>query len=194
MLGKQETPFHERQPLAVSVSVVLIDVVVVILPVPRARVVRGVDVDAVDLARVRELQRFKDVMVLALDHHMTRSFSASLNRPETPQPREDRFTEASQHDQRLGGHLLIDDFSLLLLRQRLAVCVLDLPYREDSIAEVDANVVMTADQRLIEVQGTAERGAFDRTQLDAMLDLAAGGIRQLVDAQRAAVARGMEGR
>ena len=66
--------------------------------------------------------------------------------------------------------------------------VLDLPYVEDSRAEVDMNVVGTEDGALIEVQGTAEHGTFDRKQLDAMLDLATLGIRQLAAAQRKAVA------
>jgi ribonuclease PH len=66
--------------------------------------------------------------------------------------------------------------------------VLDLPYVEDSRAEVDMNVVMSADGKLIEVQGTAENAAFDRAQLDAMLDLAARGCRELNAAQRAIVA------
>ena len=64
---------------------------------------------------------------------------------------------------------------------------LDLPYAEDSIAEVDMNVVMTADKKLVEVQGTAEQGTFDRTQLDALVDLATGGIEQLIAAQRRAL-------
>jgi ribonuclease PH len=64
---------------------------------------------------------------------------------------------------------------------------LDLPYDEDAAAEVDMNVVMTDDDRLVEVQGTAERGTFDRRQLDALCDLAAVGVRQLVAAQRAAI-------
>jgi ribonuclease PH len=68
--------------------------------------------------------------------------------------------------------------------------VLDLPYVEDSKADVDMNVVMTEDARLIEVQGTAEQGAYDRKQLDAMLDLAAVGVKALAAAQRAAVAAG----
>jgi len=67
--------------------------------------------------------------------------------------------------------------------------VLDLPYVEDSRAEVDMNVVGSDDGKLIEVQGTAEHGTFDRAQLDAMLDLATAGIRQLAQAQRAVVAR-----
>src|SRR5690348_4429827 len=66
--------------------------------------------------------------------------------------------------------------------------VLDLPYVEDSKAEVDMNVVMTEDGKLIEVQGTAEDGAFDRRQLDLMIDLATVGIRALAAAQRAVVA------
>jgi ribonuclease PH len=63
--------------------------------------------------------------------------------------------------------------------------VLDLPYVEDSKADVDMNVVGSEDGKLIEVQGTAEHGTFDRQQLDAMLELAAIGIKQLAAAQRA---------
>jgi ribonuclease PH len=66
--------------------------------------------------------------------------------------------------------------------------VLDLPYVEDSRADVDMNVVGSEDGKLIEVQGTAEHAAFDREQLDAMLDLAAIGIRELTAAQRRVVA------
>jgi ribonuclease PH len=65
--------------------------------------------------------------------------------------------------------------------------VLDLPYVEDSKADVDMNVVMTEAGTLIEVQGTAEHASFTRPQLDAMLDLAAVGIRELCKAQRAVV-------
>jgi ribonuclease PH len=68
-------------------------------------------------------------------------------------------------------------------------CVLDLPYEEDSKADVDMNVVGNEQGALIEVQGTAEHGTFERAQLDAMLDLASVGIRQLVVAQREVVAR-----
>jgi ribonuclease PH len=66
--------------------------------------------------------------------------------------------------------------------------VLDLPYKEDSNAEVDMNVVGSEDGSLIEVQGTAEHGTFNRKQLDAMLDLATIGIRRLTAAQRQVVA------
>lgn len=65
--------------------------------------------------------------------------------------------------------------------------VLDLPYVEDSRAEVDMNVVMAGD-KLIEVQGTAEGAPFGRDELDALLDLAAKGIGELAALQREAVA------
>jgi ribonuclease PH len=65
---------------------------------------------------------------------------------------------------------------------------LDLCYEEDAGAEVDCNIVMTGDGRLVEVQGTAEGAPFDRKQLDELLDLAAGGIAQLTEIQRAALA------
>jgi ribonuclease PH len=63
---------------------------------------------------------------------------------------------------------------------------LDLPYVEDAAAEVDMNVVMAGD-KLVEVQGTAEQGTFDRKQLDALMDLAGAGIAQLIAAQRRAL-------
>jgi ribonuclease PH len=61
---------------------------------------------------------------------------------------------------------------------------LDLDYSEDSTAEVDMNVVMTGAGKLVEVQGTAERGVFDRGQLDGLLDLATAGIEELTGWQR----------
>jgi ribonuclease PH len=64
--------------------------------------------------------------------------------------------------------------------------LLDLDYSEDSTAEVDMNVAMTGDGRLVEVQATAEGQAFSRAELDALLDLAAGGIDAIAEAQREA--------
>jgi len=63
------------------------------------------------------------------------------------------------------------------------VPLLDLDYSEDSTAEVDMNVVMTGDGRLVEVQATAEKAPFTREQLDALLELAAGGIEEIALAQ-----------
>jgi ribonuclease PH len=66
--------------------------------------------------------------------------------------------------------------------------LLDLDYAEDSTAEVDANVVMTGDGGLVEVQATAERTPLSRASLDELLALAAGGIAQLRAAQERALA------
>jgi ribonuclease PH len=62
--------------------------------------------------------------------------------------------------------------------------VLDLCYAEDSVAEVDMNVVMTGAGKYVEVQGTAEDAPFDRSQLDAMIAVASTGIQDLVALQR----------
>src|SRR6476469_2704103 len=67
------------------------------------------------------------------------------------------------------------------------VPLLDLDYSEDSTAEVDANVVMTGDGGLVEVQATAERTPLQRAHLDELLVLAAAGIDELRGAQAAAV-------
>lgn len=66
--------------------------------------------------------------------------------------------------------------------------VLDLDYLEDSAAETDLNVVMTDAGGFIEVQGTAEGAPFQPHELNAMLELAQSGMRELFDLQRAALA------
>jgi ribonuclease PH len=65
--------------------------------------------------------------------------------------------------------------------------ILDLDYTEDSACETDMNVVMTGGGGIVEVQGTAEGSPFTRPQLDAMVDLAKGGIERLIAAQRSAL-------
>ena len=65
--------------------------------------------------------------------------------------------------------------------------LLDLDYSEDSRAEVDLNVVADDDARLLEIQGTAEGAPFSRRELNALLDLAEGGIARLQQAQRQAL-------
>jgi len=65
--------------------------------------------------------------------------------------------------------------------------VLDLCYEEDSGADVDFNVVMTAAGDFVEIQGTAEKEPFSRKQLDELLKLAETGIRQVMDAQAKAL-------
>jgi ribonuclease PH len=63
--------------------------------------------------------------------------------------------------------------------------LLDLCYEEDSAAEVDMNVVMTADGGLIETQATAEKGSFSRAQLNSLVNLAEVGLKEIFAAQRA---------
>ena len=98
----------------------------------------------------------------------------------------------------VAAHRALDRFGLskALAGQIAAVSVgvvdgtpvLDLDYSEDSDAETDMNVVMTADGRLVEVQATAEREPFTRDELDGLLDLAGGGIEEIMVAQDDAVA------
>ncbi len=71
--------------------------------------------------------------------------------------------------------------------------VLDLDYPEDFAAAVDMCVVMTERQEIVEVQGTAEEAPFTRAQLDRLMDLAQGGIEELLAAQAAALTAAREG-
>ena len=85
------------------------------------------------------------------------------------------------------SHLLVGQVAAVSVGISGGLLLLDLNYAEDSTAEVDFNVVMTDADRFIEVQGTGEQRSFSREQMNQMLDLAAGGIHQLFDVQRAAV-------
>ena len=67
---------------------------------------------------------------------------------------------------------------------------LDLEYVEDVVADVDMNVVMSSEGRLVEVQGTAEHSTFDRRELDRLLDLAESGLRELDQRQRTSLGEG----
>jgi ribonuclease PH len=69
------------------------------------------------------------------------------------------------------------------------VPVLDLDYIEDSGCDTDMNVVMTGSGGIIEVQGTAEGAPFSRAELDSLLELGAAGIRDIVAAQKEALAK-----
>jgi len=70
--------------------------------------------------------------------------------------------------------------------------LLDLDYAEDSVAEVDMNVVVDGRGRLIEVQGTGERTPFDRERLDQLLDLALGGAGRLIELQQRVITEGLQ--
>jgi ribonuclease PH len=85
------------------------------------------------------------------------------------------------------GHLVTGQVGAVSVGISAGTILLDLNYAEDSSADVDFNVVMTDDDRFVEIQGTAEHRSFDRAQLNQMVDLAAAGIRQLVTLQRQAI-------
>jgi ribonuclease PH len=101
----------------------------------------------------------------------------------------------------LGRLLLTGDISDWPLTDQLAAVsvgivggtpLLDLEYVEDQVAEVDMNVVATAGGTLVEIQGTGERRSFRREEMDALVDLAFKGIRELAQAQETALAPTME--
>ena len=89
---------------------------------------------------------------------------------------------------RLIPQLPIRDFvAAVSVGVHAGAAVLDLDYDEDSQCDTDMNVVMTGSGRLVEVQGTAEGHPFTRPEMNAMLDLADKGIRELIAAQKAAL-------
>jgi ribonuclease PH len=88
----------------------------------------------------------------------------------------------------VGTHPLLDEVAAVSVGIVDGIPMLDLPYAEDSSADVDMNVVMTGSGRFVEVQGTAEKMPFSREELDTLLGLAETGIDQLVQAQRAILA------
>jgi ribonuclease PH len=65
--------------------------------------------------------------------------------------------------------------------------LLDLAYNEDSVAEVDMNIIRTGDGRFVEIQGTAEHEPFSREQMDGLIAAAQSGIEQLIARQREAI-------
>ncbi len=87
---------------------------------------------------------------------------------------------------KLTGSPLIEAVAAISVGIYQGAAVLDLDYVEDSNCDTDMNVVMTASGKLIEIQGTAENGAFDRIALNQMLDLAELGIKQLIRFQQQA--------
>jgi ribonuclease PH len=99
----------------------------------------------------------------------------------------DAFTRMMQSEQ-LRQQPLTDSVAAISVGIIDGVPMLDLPYSEDSRAEVDMNVVMTGEGRFVEVQGTAEGMAFSRGELDSLLALAEAGITELSGLQAAALA------
>jgi len=100
----------------------------------------------------------------------------------------DALTRLVQQQQ-LAAHPLTHQLGAVSVGIVDGVPVLDLPYAEDSRAEVDMNVVMTSEGRYVEVQGTAEGKAFSRAELDGLLDLAEHGIAEIFELQRELLAK-----
>jgi ribonuclease PH len=88
---------------------------------------------------------------------------------------------------KLVGNPLHDSVAAISVGIIDDVPMLDLKYDEDSTAQVDMNVVMTGAGKFVEVQGTAERGVFDRSELDALIAIAADGVNDLTKRQREAL-------
>lgn len=81
------------------------------------------------------------------------------------------------------NEILTDRVSAVSVGLLGSVPILDLCYSEDSTAEVDMNIIATGSGKLIEVQGTAEKGTFSRAELDALLELGMKGCAQLCELQ-----------
>ncbi|MDP8959486.1 MAG: ribonuclease PH [Actinomycetota bacterium] len=96
--------------------------------------------------------------------------------------------QAAVQEGRTDASALLDQCAAVSVGLVDGIPLLDLDYAEDVEAQVDMNVVMSGSGRLVEVQGTAEGSTFSRQQLMEMLELAEGGIKELVAAQREAVA------
>ena len=79
----------------------------------------------------------------------------------------------------LQGHLAAISVGMVEGEPRLDLC-----YAEDSVADVDMNVVMTESGKFVEVQGTAEKQPFSRDNLGTLLGLAESGIRKLISIQK----------
>tara|TARA_B100000029_G_scaffold377368_1_gene372046 strand:+ start:763 stop:1359 length:597 start_codon:yes stop_codon:yes gene_type:complete len=133
---------------------------------------------AVDLSAIPELQVTVDCDVIQADGG-TRTASicggfVALH---------DAFTRMILKGQ-MENHPMSEELAAVSVGVIRGEVCLDLPYVEDSTAEVDLNVVMTGSGKFVEVQGTAEDGPFDRNSLEEMLDVAESGIKEITEAQR----------
>lgn len=90
-------------------------------------------------------------------------------------------------DRRIKRNPLLSEVAAISVGMLNGTALLDLQYEEDSVAEVDMNVVCTGQGKFIELQGTAEREPFNREQMDQMLALAEKGIQLLFTIQRYAL-------
>jgi ribonuclease PH len=101
------------------------------------------------------------------------------------------LAEAVQHWLKRGiitTKLIKDSVAAVSIGMVEGKVLLDLSYEEDSKADVDMNFVMTGSGKFIEVQGTAENAPFTRKQMERMAEIAQGGIRELLKAQKQVLA------
>ncbi len=96
--------------------------------------------------------------------------------------------ESLQTERKVGAPILTDSVSAISVGIVDGQCVLDLPYEEDSRADVDMNIVMTGSGDYVEVQGTAEARPFTANQMQEMLELARLGCDEMNRAQDASLA------
>jgi ribonuclease PH len=85
----------------------------------------------------------------------------------------------------ITGNPLKDHVAAISVGMYEGAPVLDLDYAEDSNCDTDMNIVMTGAGHFVEIQGTAEGAAFTRAEMNALLDLAGAGIRDLIELQKA---------
>lgn len=108
-LRDRKAALHHRQPLAVAVGVLQVDVIVVVLPVPSAGVVGRIDVDAVDLAATSKGKCFEDVKVLAVDNYVVGLIAASSYSTDRAQSRVNGVPELrNDHQLRYGLPRYVD--------------------------------------------------------------------------------------
>lgn len=88
---------------------------------------------------------------------------------------------------KIQGNPLLDQVAAISVGMVDGRLLLDLDYQEDSHAEVDLNLVMNGRGEIIEIQGTGEQAPFSRVKLNRMLDMAEGGIKELLEEQRKAI-------
>jgi ribonuclease PH len=98
-----------------------------------------------------------------------------------------QLVEKKKKEKVLTGTIIKDYVAAVSVGIVDSAVFLDLCYEEDSTAEVDMNVVMTGEQKFIEVQGTAEGAPFSSAQLDKMLKLSQKGINELITLQKKTV-------
>lgn len=125
---------------------------------------------------------------LALHDALTRLTTQSTQSTTRLTTQSAQSAQECERDFNLHNFPILDECAAVSVGIVNGVPMIDLPYAEDSIAEVDLNVVMTGTGNIVEVQGTAERAPFSKSQLDHLIDLASQGIEEIIHTQRTILA------